>query len=87
MLGPSLAGDAGSDHDTEHAGHEPHGALENKIGKDRVLLGRNIEGTPDVVGGEIYGIDPLNDGYGGVFDWRVDQDTRNPPGDGPPTFQ
>ncbi|NJL27151.1 MAG: hypothetical protein HC897_04315 [Thermoanaerobaculia bacterium] len=61
-------------------------ALEAVIGKDRVLLGRNIEGEPDPIGGTIRGVDPLADGYGGVFEWRVDQDTRTGPGD-TPTFQ
>lgn len=62
------------------------GALENIIGKDRVLLGRNIEGAPDTLGGTIRGIDPLEAGYGGVFGWRVDQDTRSGPGE-TPTFK
>ena len=57
------------------------GDLENKIGKNHVLLGRNIEGKitpddPDEIGGMVKGKEPLKDGYGGVFDWRVDQDTR-----------
>lgn len=62
------------------------GALESVIGKGRVLLGRNIEDPPDAIGGEIQGVSPIAAGYGGVFDWRVDQDTRTVP-DGTPTFE
>ncbi len=62
------------------------GDLENKIGKNRVLLGRNIESPADPIGGKVKGIDPLKDGYGGVFDWRVDQDTRTGP-EQTPTFK